>query len=85
MKPVQDPDAFADLAAVLPEMDWLADAKCRNLPGRMFFSGLREIDPKNYCIGCPVQHECEDLRQFAGMEDGVWGGRDARDRAGVAA
>jgi WhiB family redox-sensing transcriptional regulator len=90
---------FIDHQQVLPAIyerihpQWLDFAKCRGLPGNLFFSDRQHNntqvqEARSVCLGthpdhpgrCPVLEACLDYAIDNGERWGVWGGTSERER-----
>lgn len=71
--------------------DWMVDAACRGLgeedpvlADKLFFPDGKK-DPYReerhmICDDCPVRRECEIYGNYAGRQDGAWGGLTENER-----
>jgi WhiB family redox-sensing transcriptional regulator len=90
---------FIDRQQVLPAIyerihpQWLDFAKCRGLPGNLFYSdhqhnNTQVQEARSVCLGthpdhpgrCPVLEACLDYAIENGERWGVWGGTSERER-----
>lgn len=90
---------YIDQAQVLPAIyeriwpRWLDHAKCRGLPGNLFYSdhqhnNTQVQEARSVCLGthpehpgvCPVLQACLDYAIENGERWGVWGGTSERER-----
>lgn len=70
------------------ERDWMADARCADLPVDVFFPVpgrhmiVNIIHAKGYCAMCPVKTDClEFALQFDHRTlPGIWGGTTENER-----
>ncbi len=63
---------------------WWTAAACLDTATELWFpegweSTIRD-EARAICAGCPVAHECLDYAVANRIEDGIWGGRTARER-----
>lgn len=70
--------------------DFRHRAACRDTDPELFFpvgdsgpAALQVAEAKAVCRTCPVTEACLAWALGAAHEDGVWGGRDAGERAGI--
>ena len=63
-------------------LDWKADAACRDLDVDLFFPDAEsESGPAlEVCAGCPVREACLDFALRTRQHDGVWGGATETER-----
>lgn len=61
-------------------LDWMADARCRDHDPEMFFAS-EDVHYKHVvkeaariCMACPVQRECDRYADELDARDGVWAG-----------
>ena len=61
---------------------WRHQAACRGLDPDLFFPGDEEPGEaaKAVCERCPVRRPCLEWALATREKEGVWGGRDERDR-----
>ncbi|HVF33534.1 MAG TPA: WhiB family transcriptional regulator [Acidimicrobiales bacterium] len=66
-------------------LDWKADAACRDLDVDLFFPDSEsESEPAlEVCAVCPVRAACLDFALRTGQHDGVWGGLTETERKRV--
>lgn len=65
------------------ELDWQADALCREVDaGETFFPerGEPNVDAKRICAGCEVRAECLAFALAQDIRFGIWGGMSERER-----
>jgi WhiB family redox-sensing transcriptional regulator len=64
--------------------NWPNRAACRDSDPDLFFpldsDIASEIEAKRVCRGCPVRSECLDDAVENGMQHGIWGGLNAKER-----
>lgn len=67
------------------DIDWQADALCRQVDPDLWFPELGERDAaaKRICADCPVTGECLDWALATDERFGVWGGLSAAERRGL--
>ena len=63
-------------------LDWKADAACRNLDTAIFFPDAEaDSGPAlEVCASCPVRQQCLDFALLTRQHDGVWGGATETER-----
>lgn len=63
-------------------LDWKADAACRNLDTKLFFPDSESETGRALaiCSECPVREACLDFALRTRQNDGVWGGRTEPER-----
>lgn len=64
-------------------MSWEEEARCGGQDPELFFDGhpLSQHRARQLCAGCPVRMECLAVAMHTGVEFGIWGGLDERERA----
>ncbi len=63
-------------------LDWKADAACRDLDTNLFFPDSEsDSGPAlEVCASCPVRQQCLDFALLTRQNDGVWGGHTETER-----
>jgi WhiB family redox-sensing transcriptional regulator len=63
-------------------LDWKADAACRDLPTSLFFpdSEADSGPALDVCASCPVRQQCLEFALTTRQHDGVWGGATETER-----
>lgn len=63
-------------------LDWKADAACRDLDTDIFFpdSDTSAAPALEVCASCPVREACLDFALRTRQDDGVWGGHTETER-----
>jgi WhiB family redox-sensing transcriptional regulator len=63
-------------------LDWKADAACRDLPTSLFFpdSEADSGPALDVCASCPVRQQCLEFALTTRQHDGVWGGATEKER-----
>lgn len=68
------------------QMDWMDDASCRGMDGRLFFGDQLTIEQRQQvrdtCNGCPVLAPCREYGLHY-ERHGTWGGLTEREREQV--
>lgn len=61
---------------------WEEDARCGGQDPELFFDGhpLSQRRARQLCARCPVRVECLAAAMAGGVEFGIWGGLDERER-----
>lgn len=65
---------------------WVESAACASTDPELFFpeKGGSAVDAKRVCHSCPVRSECLDWALEGDERFGVWGGKSAVEREGMA-
>jgi WhiB family transcriptional regulator, redox-sensing transcriptional regulator len=62
--------------------EWMAAARCRDLPPELFFptnsSGVAAA--RRVCADCEVMGECLEYALAEHLDHGIWGGASERER-----
>jgi WhiB family redox-sensing transcriptional regulator len=63
-------------------LDWKADAACRDLDTNLFFPSSEDdaAPALQVCASCPVRETCLEFALSTRQDDGVWGGLSEGDR-----
>ena len=63
-------------------LDWTADAACRDLDVDLFFPDSESDSGRalEICAVCPVREACLDFALRTRQHDGVWGGATETER-----
>src|SRR3954451_22777043 len=63
-------------------LDWKAEAACRDLPTSIFFPDSESDSGPALavCATCPVREQCLDFALRTRQHDGVWGGATETER-----
>jgi WhiB family redox-sensing transcriptional regulator len=64
------------------DTEWMAEAKCREVPPSVFFpsDGVGVQAAQRICVDCPVAEACLEYALANRIDHGVWGGRSERAR-----
>jgi WhiB family transcriptional regulator, redox-sensing transcriptional regulator len=79
--------SLADLAHLIEQPEWMADAACRHLDSDLFFPRRHGYagsgkQAKAVCAGCPVVDDCLEyaLAWPSGYDYGIYAGTNSEDR-----
>ncbi|MEA3075615.1 MAG: WhiB family transcriptional regulator, redox-sensing transcriptional regulator [Actinomycetota bacterium] len=63
-------------------LDWKADAACRDLDTEIFFpdNDANAAPALEVCASCPVRQACLEFALMTRQNDGVWGGHTETER-----
>ncbi len=67
-------------AALIRPEPWVQDARCAELDPELWFpeQGGTAVPAKKICGSCDVRVQCLAYALRTGQEEGVWGGKSAR-------
>lgn len=72
---------WSGAAALITPEPWMQDALCAQTDPEIFFpekGGKGADDARKVCGGCDVRTDCLDFALRTGQDEGVWGGKSAR-------
>lgn len=65
-----------------PDLDWMARGACKGMDTEQWFSP-DTAEAKTTCLRCPVRTRCLAWATTNGLNHGVWGGLDEKERGAL--
>lgn len=65
---------------IIERPEWYDRAECNGVSSDVFFEEAYERSAKKICEVCVVQRECLEYALETRQDDGIWGGKNKKER-----